>query len=165
PFEELALRVGRAGPGPVGAHAAVERELVHVVELSRLGSPGPLAIRVDEGVRQDAEQPGLEVGPRRELRAKTQGANVGFLHEILRVRLRSRHSEPRAVQRVDVRQRLFLEGILRHSVTLSERLRRSGHSRYARIVDRRRLGAIARRLLRAYGTPPPARHLPPIEEL
>src|SRR5881409_2232315 len=33
------------------------------------------------------------------------------------------------------------------------------------IVDRRRLRAIGRRLLRAYGTPPPARHLPPIEEL
>jgi endonuclease III len=32
-------------------------------------------------------------------------------------------------------------------------------------MDRRRLGAIARRLERAYGTPPPPRHLPPIEEL
>jgi endonuclease-3 len=32
-------------------------------------------------------------------------------------------------------------------------------------MDRRRLGAIARRLARAYGTPPPPRHLPPIEEL
>jgi len=33
------------------------------------------------------------------------------------------------------------------------------------IVDGRRLHAIARRLLRAYGTPPPARHLAPIDEL
>jgi len=32
-------------------------------------------------------------------------------------------------------------------------------------VDRRRLRAIARRLARAYGIPPPARHLPPLEEL
>jgi len=32
-------------------------------------------------------------------------------------------------------------------------------------VDRRRLAAIARRLAKAYGTPPPPRHLPPIEEL
>lgn len=32
-------------------------------------------------------------------------------------------------------------------------------------MDRRRLRAIARRLDRAYGTPPPPRHLPPIEEL
>jgi endonuclease III len=32
-------------------------------------------------------------------------------------------------------------------------------------VDRRRLRAIARRLARAYGTPPPPRHLPPLEEL
>src|SRR5438045_3769650 len=33
------------------------------------------------------------------------------------------------------------------------------------IVDRRRLRAIARRLATAYGTPPPPRHLPPLEEL
>jgi endonuclease-3 len=32
-------------------------------------------------------------------------------------------------------------------------------------VDRRRLRAIARRLARAYGTPPEPRHLPPLEEL
>jgi endonuclease-3 len=32
-------------------------------------------------------------------------------------------------------------------------------------MDRRRLRAIARRLARAYGTPPPPRHLPPLEEL
>ncbi|TME26474.1 MAG: endonuclease III [Chloroflexi bacterium] len=32
-------------------------------------------------------------------------------------------------------------------------------------VDRRRLGAISRRLAKAYGTPPPPRHLPPIDEL
>src|SRR5438045_5554717 len=32
-------------------------------------------------------------------------------------------------------------------------------------VDRRRLAAIARRLAKAYGTPPPPRHLPPLEEL
>jgi len=32
-------------------------------------------------------------------------------------------------------------------------------------VDRRRLRAIARRLAKAYGTPPPPRHLPPLEEL
>ena len=32
-------------------------------------------------------------------------------------------------------------------------------------MDRRRLRAIARRLAKAYGTPPPARHLPPLEEL
>ncbi|TMC44309.1 MAG: endonuclease III [Chloroflexi bacterium] len=33
------------------------------------------------------------------------------------------------------------------------------------VVDRRRLRAIARRLAKAYGTPPPPRHLPPLEEL
>ena len=32
-------------------------------------------------------------------------------------------------------------------------------------MDRRRLRAIARRLAKAYGTPPPPRHLPPLEEL
>ena len=32
-------------------------------------------------------------------------------------------------------------------------------------MDRRRLRAIARRLARAYGIPPPPRHLPPLEEL
>jgi endonuclease-3 len=32
-------------------------------------------------------------------------------------------------------------------------------------VDRRRLRAIARRLAKAYGTPPAPRHLPPLEEL
>jgi len=32
-------------------------------------------------------------------------------------------------------------------------------------MDRRRLRAIGRRLARAYGTPPPPRHLPPLEEL
>ncbi|HYV22411.1 MAG TPA: endonuclease III [Candidatus Bathyarchaeia archaeon] len=32
-------------------------------------------------------------------------------------------------------------------------------------MDRRRLRAIARRLATAYGTPPPPRHLPPLEEL
>jgi endonuclease-3 len=32
-------------------------------------------------------------------------------------------------------------------------------------VDRRRLRAISKRLARAYGSPPPPRHLPPIEEL
>ena len=32
-------------------------------------------------------------------------------------------------------------------------------------MDRRRLRAIARRLVKAYGTPPPPRHLPPLEEL
>ncbi|HEV8535860.1 MAG TPA: endonuclease III [Candidatus Limnocylindria bacterium] len=38
-------------------------------------------------------------------------------------------------------------------------------ARYPRAVDRRRLRAIARRLARAYGTPPEPRHLPPLEEL
>src|SRR5207249_10729935 len=32
-------------------------------------------------------------------------------------------------------------------------------------MDRRRLLAIARRLARTYGTPPPPRHPPPLEEL
>src|SRR5439155_3971685 len=35
----------------------------------------------------------------------------------------------------------------------------------SRGMDRRRLRAIGRRLARAYGTPPPPRHLPPLEEL
>src|SRR5262249_1489820 len=43
-------------------------------------------IEADERVPQDAEQPGLEVRARRELRGRAEGASVRLLDEILRIR-------------------------------------------------------------------------------
>src|SRR5207302_5536546 len=97
--------------------------------------PGALSVGVDEGVRQDAEEPRLEVRPRRELLAKAKSADIGLLHEIFGVRLRSGHPECRSVQRIDIGERLALERVIGHPVTLSQRRRHSRNSLYPRFRE------------------------------
>jgi hypothetical protein len=127
--EKLLLWIRGIRPRGVLGHAPVEGELVDVVQLGGLRLARPLAVGVDKGVGEDPEEPRLEIRAGSELLAEAERADIGFLHEVFCVRLRSRHPERRSVQRVDVGERLALERVLGHPVTLSERFRVIRHSR------------------------------------
>src|SRR5206468_3095925 len=86
PVQKFLFGVSGIGPWGLLGHPPVQRELVHIVELGGLRLARALAIGVDKGVREDPEEPCLEVGSRCELLAKPQRADVCLLHEILCVR-------------------------------------------------------------------------------
>ncbi len=69
----------------------------------------PLAVAVDEGVREDPEQPGLEVRPLLELMERSVGLRERFLHQVFGVRRMPRHAHGRRVQLVQVRQHVSFE--------------------------------------------------------
>src|SRR2546425_1153034 len=81
---------------------------------------------------RDQFTPGLEVRAGSELVTEAERTHVGLLDEIVGIRLGAGHAEGRAVEGVDMRQRVDLERIASHLVTLAQRSRDSGHSRYPR---------------------------------
>src|SRR4029078_10952096 len=101
------------------------------VELGELGLRLAAAVGVDEGVREDAEEPRLQIRARRELLTETESPYVGLLHQILRVGLRSGHAQGGAVQRVQEAQRFGLERVAAHLPTLPNVFGTTGHSRYS----------------------------------
>jgi len=82
----------------------LDRVAVHVH-----GTPAVLPDHVPERVVEDREQPGLEVGPALELVSGAERLQVGVLDEILGIRRAPGQTERRAVQAVNMRQRLLRE--------------------------------------------------------
>ena len=68
-----------------------------------------LAVEVNEGVGQDAVQPGLEVGARTVLVEGGEGLGVNLLDEVLGVGAVARHAQGGAVELVEVGQGIGLE--------------------------------------------------------
>ncbi|CRK51463.1 hypothetical protein RHCRD62_30127 [Rhodococcus sp. RD6.2] len=96
-----------------------------------------LAVRVDVGVRQDAVQPGLEIGARLEGPERRIRLDVRLLHQILGVGRVPRHTQRRAVQLVEQRQRVALETLRQLGLGLLGRGRgisRSAVVGFARVV-------------------------------
>ena len=107
PREELGLRVG----GLIGA-VPPNDPLEGVLDLGEVDAAGlelALAVVVDEGVLEDLEEPGLQVGAFLELVVVLVGLEEGLLDEILRVLRGSRHAIGRVVERVDERHHLRIE--------------------------------------------------------
>jgi hypothetical protein len=75
--------------------------------LQRLALLTP--IRVDIGVREDAVQPGLEVGALFELVEGGVRLQERLLHQVLGVGRVTRHSQARGIKLVNERQRVPLE--------------------------------------------------------
>src|SRR5437660_3309473 len=71
------------------------------------------AVLADERVAEDPEEPRFEVGARRELACRGEGAHIGLLDEVLGVRLASGEIPGEVVQGVGVRQGLPPEHRLR----------------------------------------------------
>jgi hypothetical protein len=70
-----------------------------------------LAVAVDEGVGQDAEQPRLEVRPRLELVERRIGLGERLLDEVFGVRRVAGHAQPGRVELIQVRQHVVLEAL------------------------------------------------------
>ncbi len=117
PVEEVLLRVRR-----VLGRVSRDEPLVHRVPLGALHDVPLLhrsAIPVDEGVRQDLEEPGLHVGAALELVEEAVGAEEGVLDEVLCVTFVLRQPQGGRVERVDVLQRELLE-LVAGQVVLAE---------------------------------------------
>jgi hypothetical protein len=93
-----------------------------VFALTQPSASGSAAILVDERVGQDAEEPSLEVGAGVKLVTRAHRLDEGVLHQVLGVRRVARQLARDAVHRVEVRERLLGERVLR-------RLRRFGKGR------------------------------------
>ena len=75
------------------AEPAVEEEVLAVVEVDLVGPALLRPVRVDEGVREDLVEPGLEVGALLEPAEAAVGAQVRLLHEVLGVGRVARHAQ------------------------------------------------------------------------
>jgi hypothetical protein len=74
--------------------------------------PAPLAVAVDERVRQDAVQPGLEVGAGPELVEGRVRLGRGLLHEVFGVGRVARHAEGSRVQLSEEGHHITLEPLV-----------------------------------------------------
>ena len=101
------------------AEAPVE---VHVLDVGEIGLGRPplaRAVRVDEGVGEDPEQPRPQVGALGEAAEPAVRPQVGVLHEVLGVGLVARHPQGGRVQLRCVLHRLVGEGCrIGHPATL-----------------------------------------------
>ena len=68
-----------------------------------------LAVAVDEGIGQDAEQPRLQVRAGLELVERRVRLGERLLHEVLGIRRVTRHPQPRRVELIQERQHILLE--------------------------------------------------------
>src|SRR5713101_179914 len=80
-----------------------------------------LAVGVDEGVGQDPEQPGLQVGARLELMERGIRLGERLLYQVLGIRRVARHAHPRGVQLIQIRQDITLEALAALLECLSDR--------------------------------------------
>ena len=102
----------------------VEIEVGHLVERTA-GPPLAPPVLADEGVVQDAEEPGPQVRPLLEAIERPEGVEVGLLHQVFRVLRVAAEPQRRPVERVQIRQRLGLKSFLPLGVVRS-RVRRAG---------------------------------------
>ena len=101
------------------AEAAVEVQVLDVVELGLLGAALAGPVGVDERVGQDPVQPGLEVGALLEGPERPVRLEVGLLDQVLGVGGVARHAQGRAVERAHVLHRQIGElGLVGHAATL-----------------------------------------------
>src|ERR1700691_3735801 len=82
-----------------------------------------LSVRVDERVRQDPEQPGLEIRPLLELMEGRVRLREGLLHQVLGIRRVPCHAEGGGVQLIQERQHVRFEAL----TALLERLWNGTH--------------------------------------
>src|SRR4051794_39121993 len=97
--EHLLLGAVTGGGGLEAPEPAVQVEVLHVVQLGLLGASLLRAVGVDEGVGEDAVEPGLEVRALLEALEGAVGLEVRLLHEVLGVGRVARHAHRRGVQR------------------------------------------------------------------
>src|SRR5262249_8151523 len=88
----------------------------HGIEAAHRGIAPPAPVLADEGVAENAQEPRLEVGARRELRSGPEGPRVGFLDEILGIGVVSREITREVVHRVGVGEGLAPQASCRLSV-------------------------------------------------
>ena len=103
------LGLGRATRHGCGRFGTAELPVFQFINGALVGLALLLAVRVDEGVGEDAVQPRLEVGSLLVLRERGEGLHEGLLHEVLRVGGVARHAHGRCIKLVEKRQRLLLE--------------------------------------------------------
>ena len=107
PVEVPALGIGGGVGGVAGDQLPLHRLLLRPVhQRPLLGAP---AVAVDEGVGQDLEQPGLDVGAPLEALEEPVGPQQRVLHQVLGVALVPRQPDGGAVERVEVAERQPLE--------------------------------------------------------
>ena len=92
-----------------GGLRAAELPVLEFVDRALVGLALLLAVAVDERVRQDAVQPGLQVGALLELPERGVRLDEGLLHQVRGIRRVPRHAHRGRVQLVHERQRLLLE--------------------------------------------------------
>ena len=110
--EKLFLGRHRGGGGLHRAEPAIQVQLLDLAQLTLLRATLFGAVRVDVGVRQDAEQPSPQVGAFLEGVEASKPSQVCLLHQILCVGLVARHAQSGRVQLRCVLHRLFGEVLL-----------------------------------------------------
>ena len=110
PVEEVLLGVRGVVGGVPADEALVDRLALRALDDGALLHLP--AVAVDEGVGEDLEEPGLDVGAALELVEEAVGPHAGVLHEVLGVALVLGQPEGRRVERVEVGQRQLLELLL-----------------------------------------------------
>ncbi len=126
PLEQLVLCASTGQSGLEAAEPAVHVQILDVVEIALPRTALLGAIRVDERVREDAEEPGLEVRSLFEAIERAIGLEVGLLHEILGVGRVAGHAQRTRVERRHVLHRLLREPrLVSHGPTLSATSARS----------------------------------------
>ncbi len=103
------LCLGRAQPGRHVRLGAGELPVLDLLGRAALGFTLLLAVRVDEGVGQNAVQPRLEVGALAELVEGRVRLGVGLLDQVLRVGGVARHAQRRGVHLVQKGQSIPFE--------------------------------------------------------
>ena len=117
-----------------GVHrAGGDRVLLAVLEIDR--RPLPLA-RAQEHVATDREEPAAAVGAGDESMPGPVGAEKGLLHHVVGVRLLAREREREAIDVVEPRERVPLEGGVSCDIAGGAGFLRPGVSRHARLLDR-----------------------------
>ena len=127
--EQLVLGAAACDFGLSAAEAAIQVELLDVLDVALLGPALLGAVVVDESVGEDLVQPRLQVRALLEAPEASVGLQVGLLHKVLSIGRISGHPERGGIQRAHVLHRLVSEvRLIRHSG-----LRVSGRAQWARL--------------------------------
>jgi hypothetical protein len=120
--EDLVLGAPRRRGRLQAAQAPVQVEAVDLVDVGLVGPALLGPIRVDEGIREDAVQPRLEVGALLESLEPPVRLQVGVLHQVLGVGGIAGHPQRGGVDRRHVLHGQLRElRLVRHEVTLPAR--------------------------------------------
>ena len=122
------LFLGWGALGDDLGQASIEIEVFDISEVRLLRSTLLGTIRINERVRENAEQPGLQVRALFECGVTAVGLEIGLLHEIFCIGPITRHSQRRRIQALGMRHRITskLRGISHESHTRFLTLRNEG---------------------------------------